>query len=101
MKNKNKSYVFDKLNLRNVLLSHTIYIANRARMLLSQGVDIRDVTDENREQWAIDFIENKLDPISTSMEDLLDDADNIFKHIHGMSTLELAEKMKSNKKDIN
>jgi len=94
-----KTYMFEREDLVNLLKNMKTYFHQRAQKFLKEeGGTLEQLTYKRSDEWINDFINDQIDKKAIRMEDLLDEADEIFKHTHGKTTMELA---KDRKKNIN
>lgn len=87
---KNKNYIMNREELKNVILGAKSYIADFCREMIAQGKDPTKLTYRQTDQVIEDYIDSLQE---IKIDDILDNVDEVLLKTTGFCSREYKEKM--------
>jgi len=89
-----KKYIFYKQDIINLLLNYKSHLSNKFKELVAEGKDPRYSTYKEIIKWTEEFFEETMKDGEVTVDSLLDKVDEVLAKTHGMTSRQMAEKIK-------
>lgn len=90
-----KCYTFDRENLINVLTNYMTWVTRKIHKHLEEGGTHQSFQMKySKSALAQEYVDKKLELFTMSMEDILDQLDEISNHYTGKNDIDLAKEIK-------